>query len=263
MSLTFGAGGSNRVGVSANASHNTYTSLTVIGWFYPTNESVFNRFWQKENAATGSRANLKRNDFAPTRVEANIFRSGGSAVEETDDVVPNVWQCIAFTADEAASGQCIRIYRGTLTAGMAEVTYAGVSTDGSGTFGTVDGTFWVGNRNATDRGFGGNVANIAFFKNRVLTVGEMTDWQFRPRKLNADCGFMLNLGWQGTSSVADLSGNANTATVTGATQSAHVPLGPAFGRDSYIHRAAAAAATFNAAWNGAANTAYQPGAMAA
>jgi len=78
-------------------------------------------------------------------------------------------------------------------------------------------------------GWDGNIAIVAVV-DRVLTLGEIQSWQFRPRVVSGTKLF-CHLGYDGVGDQADWSGTVGTGTNTGATQADHVPLGPTFGLD--------------------------------
>lgn len=259
MSLNFTDASSDNISIAAAASHNSLTTWTAWCWVYPTSATTNNRFWQKQNNAGGARWAVRRNGTTAGRVEVDIFRSTTFSHQETDDFTLNAWQFMVATYDEAA-GQGARLYRGTLTSSVIECTYVGTAANGSGNTGTVDGAFTLGNRSANDRGLGGRMAHFGFV-NRVLTLAELQALQFKPRVVSGTAIY-IPVGYRGTSTQVDWSGNGNSGTVTGTTVAANPPLAPTFGQDSYIHRVTAAA-TFNVAWNSAANSVYQPGAMAA
>lgn len=162
-------------------------------------------------------------------LRANKLRAGGdTAINYVTNDAPlsaNAWRCVAATMDTSVTSSCIHIYTGSLTANMVERAY-GTSDNGSGTSTNDDSAkkLFLGNIAADTQAFVGDIGPIALF-NRILSLGEIQSWQFRPRLLAGCVGFW-RLGRNGTSVQPDLSGNGNAGTVeTGITRVADVPLG--------------------------------------
>ena len=101
---------------------------------------------------------------------------------------------------------------------------------------------WHSQFGGTDsKAFPGSIALFGLL-NRVASQQEIVSLQFNPRVVSGTKVFMP-LGWNGTGTQPDLSGNGNSGTVTGATVAAHVPLRPLFGVHTVVRVAAAVAAT--------------------
>ena len=64
----------------------------------------------------------------------------------------------------------------------------------------------------------------------MLSLAEITQHWMRSQN-HANSKVLMHVGYNGTGTQADWSGHGNSGTVTGATVSAHVPLGPQFGFD--------------------------------
>ena len=72
-------------------------------------------------------------------------------------------------------------------------------------------------------GFNGRQDSVTSLHNRRLSLGELKTQQFAPHPVSETVLF-VPLGFNGTGTQADWSGNGNNCKVTGATQSADVPI---------------------------------------
>lgn len=215
----------------------TLTAATLMFWVYPT--TVANALRQvigKKGAANTGWVVVKRGADG-TNWAFLVDRATTDAGVDITGVQANVWQYMAYSWNVGATD--FHSYLGTLSAVATEIS-AGVAT-GSGA--QVDDSaesliVGQGNQNATGMRMG-----IVQIVNRVLTLAEIQHLQFHPYPIPGTVLY-THLGLTGTGTQPDWSGNGNTGTVTGATVSEHVPLGPFFGWDSdeaYIVAAAAAA----------------------
>lgn len=140
----------------------------------------------------------------------------------------NTWHCVCAQFDSVAPS-LDGIFVGSLTTAMTESTYS-ANADPDGTISSDAGdALNIGNTGGDNNAMEGDIA-VAAVINRTLTLGEMQDWQFYPRVI-ADTKLFMHLGYNGTGTQPDWSGNGNHGTVTGAVVSDHVPLGPPFGFD--------------------------------
>lgn len=228
MALTFGAATSDRVEISSSAEIDDLTTFTVLCWAFPTAANNSRRLWQWEDSGDGVIKTFFRQVAPNTRWGAVVVRATTNSDALTDDFTLNAWQFFGLTYDESDGSQAIHIYRGTLTTTVAEVTYTSFIA-GTGTTTADDGTKFVGNVSGADVAFDGRIATYLVF-NRVLSLGEMRGQQFFVRNV-AGCVNFFHLGFNGTGTQPDWSGNGNSGTVTGATVGDHVPLGPPFGFD--------------------------------
>lgn len=226
MALTFGGATTDVVTVAAHASINTLAARTVLAWLFPTSLASTKGFGGKGSAGGNMQCAVRTTgdvDFA-------ISRSGGLANYRTATglITANTWYCIGLTYDAGATPS-MHIYTGSLTAVLAEAPSYTISTNGSGGTNSdaSSGLLW-GNIHSLNIALVGRIAIVAYF-NRVLSLGEMIRWQFKPQMMSG-CVNLLQVGYNGTGTQPDLSGNANSGTVTGATLTPnHVPLGPMFG----------------------------------
>ena len=167
------------------------------------------------------------------RFRVNRATAVANAESVANTVVANEWMFAAGVYDEASGPQ---IYKGTLTALVAEVAYSSGPTVGSGaTSSDADGPLRWGQRpiagaNAAS-GFRGDIS-FGLYVNRRLTLAELQALQYRLlfyRFTEAKAAYQFGLH-AGIGSQPDISGNGNTGTIVGSvTLADHVPLGPPFG----------------------------------
>ena len=214
--LTFGAAVSDRVDIGSNASIENLTTWTALLWVRQTTLTDL-----RVLLALDANNQLFRLDLAAGNIEVDCTRATTSLTYTTSDTPlasAGAWKCVAATVDHAGSaGELANIYHGNLTSAMAESTY-GTQTDGAGAF-TVSGTGgWIGNTSALTRSFQGDIGPVALY-NRVLSLAECEAWRLHPSRLiGSGCvGFWILGNGGSTGTQADLSGNTNDGTVTGAT----------------------------------------------
>lgn len=242
MAAVFGANTIDKIATTDAASIRlTEASLfTWLGWVYITTFTSGRRTMAKNAQDGNGGPNMIltgttefQGNFAASVVNATATSTGVS-------LALNTWYCLGMTFDPNAAQQ-IHLFVGSLTALMAEVAYAGGSTNIVGTSASL-ADLTIGNWSGTGLAFQGRIAHAAQF-NRVLTLAEQQQWQFRPaRPLTSGCVFLAIPGLVGTGTQPDYSGNGNTGAVTGATVGDHVPLGPMFGWRSQWRGAFRAAA---------------------
>lgn len=200
---------------------------TIMFWVYSTTTANTLANISGKTVTGGGWEIFKRAaDGTQLRLSANRATTAYSLDTLTGTLTANTWEFYAFTFDLAVSANN-KIYKGTLTSGLADVT--GTVTLGSGSQST------DANRNmkllsnaAGDRGWHGSLATFQIF-NRILTKGEIQAQQFRPHVTSGNVLFM-HLGFNGTATQRDWSGKGNYGTTTGLTIKPHVPLGNLFGR---------------------------------
>lgn len=227
MALQTADGTSDRIAVAANATIDDLTAFTTLQWVYMTAFTSGRRFWSKGPAAPNGKDLAMDFINTPNSVFFQVARATTTALASSvaNIYADNAWACIVTTYDEADGP---RIFAGSLTAALAEVSYAAARTIGAGaTSADNTETLKIFNRQTLVGAPAGRVGEFLFW-NRRLTLGELRTHQFRP---HASSGLVV---WhkynEGTGTQRDYSGNKNTGTVTGATALAnHVPLGVAFG----------------------------------
>lgn len=232
MALLFGGAGTDRVDCGNNSSVNNLSAFTYLMWVYPTTLTTFRTIFDKRPNAG---ANLNRLWVPGTSTGAlslEVARATQDTWYRTTNMgfVNNAWQFAVATYDyNAAAGSLIHLYRGTLTSTVVEGSYDTVQ-DGSGARLADNSYTWLfGNDYSLAAPYIGRIACIGLW-NRALSLLEIQEQQFHPHVTNG-CIIFSHLGFNGTGTQPDLSGNGNNGTVTGTTVADHVPLGPPFGFD--------------------------------
>jgi hypothetical protein len=221
-SLTFGALTSDRVDVGVAATFD-FDPITVMGWFYATTLTNQRILWAVQGSTSGSRIMRLSGTLGEVQVQLTRATTNTNFITNTAPVALNVWTFMAFTFNSAASaGQIVNVYKGTLGATPAECTY-GTATDGSGALVAFTGATTsarIGNSNAANAAWQGRIGPVAVF-NAELALADVASWWAISRRLvgaSTATGFW-RLGNEGATTQQDYSGNANTGSTTGATQS--------------------------------------------
>ncbi len=133
------------------------------------------------------------------------------------------WAFGAYVFDTSAGNTDQKLYIGSLTAFAAEPSSYTIQRVGSGT--VTDSTaknYYLGsNPDATNEITEGPIARHMLFST-ALSADEIKQQQFTPFP-RSDCVCWIELGFDGTGTQIDLSGNSNTGSVTNATVADHVP----------------------------------------
>jgi hypothetical protein len=229
MALLFTSGSNDRVNFGSGATLDNVTTGTTVAWVYPTSLAADQRFWQKGLAGTGNYWGFAP-DFSvgsgTLGIEIQRATSNCEAISVTGTLTANVWNFVCATWNTGGAAGDQRLYVGTLTANAAEASYSS-QTAGSGSVGDNSGADLIGcNRSTGGIALVGRMAVVALW-NRQLTLGEIIEQQWRPRPTSG-CVLMAHLGYNGTGSQPDWSGNGNAGTVTGATVIDHVPVASPF-----------------------------------
>lgn len=233
MALTFGAVNSDRVVVANHASLQNLTAATYVSWIRPTGNTAFRRIYQKNTPASGSSRIFAHGNtgtpqvgFEVSRATTNCLAYGNTA--NFAAYALNAWNFCAARYDTGAATGDQNVYVGNLSTPLAEPSAYASQAVGTGAVGGDAGSDARIGNNAADNG--AMQGDIAFFGlwNRYLTYGEMLAQQWHPHPTEG-CVVFLMLGWNGTSTQPDWSGNLNNGTVTGATVAAHVPLRALYG----------------------------------
>lgn len=225
MALDFGTLGQAREVDHGTLSSENFSAGTFIFWAFVTDQSTFDITFFSKSAefrfATDDANNwaLRRN-----RATANIN------VISNSYITTNAWNFVAGVFDSAGADGDQRLYIGDDTTTVVEVSSYATQVVGSGALNDITGSnFLVGDGPSFLGPFGGRIAVVGMW-NTVLTLGQIRSLQWFPRNLFSPL-LLCQYGFNGTGTQADLSGNGNAGTVTGATVIDHVPLGPPFGFD--------------------------------
>lgn len=229
MSLTFTNATTDKVTIAAATSINALQQITILTWLYPTGFASNQFILAKRtdvNAGWGHRIN---DSSGNVYVNKPTGSAGSSAITNNAPLTVNAWNFIAATGSNDVSSNNCAIYTGNLTTLAAEATYGTrVDRAAASAFDDSGWPLYIGGRNSASQSFAGRIGVQALF-NRVLSLEEIQSWQFNPRMLPGCVGLWL-LGDNGTGTQPDYSGNGNSGTVTGATQSDNPPLRRRFGR---------------------------------
>jgi hypothetical protein len=199
---------------------------TMVMWVFPTATTAASTFARKDN--TGAIWSFT----GAASVQFTLARSTQSlAMIYTTANLPNFgtnkWVFIAVVWDTAGANGDQILYSGDLTHTVAAGSSPSPQRVGSGTVTSQDAlSLFVGNNVGGAAPFPGNIAYTGLW-NRRLSLGELQDQQFHPHVTSGSV-IASYLGFNGTSSQPDWSGNGNAGTVTGSAVVAHVPIGRLF-----------------------------------
>lgn len=227
MALSFTDASSNVVSCgSAFAAAQGAQSLCL--WYYPTSLAAAVRFlaskhaniagFQREWTIRPTTGQVNSSYRGTTNAQARSANSAGNVL------TANKWWFLAFTL---SSSLVPRVYLGDLGAATYEVSYA-IQTTGVALVDDSSYDFRIGNAQDAAHAAPGRIARVAYFPAAELSLGQIQAVQCRGRLGVAAAGWW-ELGYAGTGTQPDWSGNGNAGTVTGATVADHVPLGSLFG----------------------------------
>lgn len=229
MSLILGANTSDRDSCGSAAGLDGLTAFTVMLWVYITTRTDLRILVSKINGGTLGwvwrlQSTSGNSQFLWIRATQNL-----SYINTGTPFALNTWVCAAATLDQGGTASAlVKMYFGGLTTTLAAASGYSVTQDGSGAYTSADAQNLVcGNSDGAVAALQGSEA-VAMHWNRVLSLGELKQQQFRPHKTSG-CILLSHLGYGGTGTQPDYSGSGNNGTVTGATVGAHVPLAAAFG----------------------------------
>lgn len=231
MGLVFTGADTDRVNFGSAASLDNLQALTYAVWFKTTAN------------ATTTEGLICKGTFAGQHRRNMAFSGGGTTINWVVDratqdsnvnasvsVTANEWYAVFGTFD--TTNGC-KLYFANLTQRAALTDVTSVATAGSGAANddsAVD--LFVGNALAGSNSMRGTIAT-AMVWNRALSTGEMSAQIWRPH-VTSGCVLFSHLGYTGTGTQRDMSGNNNNGTITGATQGIHAPIQAPFGADIAI-----------------------------
>ena len=205
MSLVFGAATSDRVNCGSGASLDNLTAFTWLVWVYVTTITSGRTIMNKAGTGVKNVRLISGGGDPLNTLDVLVSRATASAstVGSADDVVPNTWQCFGVTYDETDG---VRIFKGSLTSALVEVTYSYRDVGSGATTADDTGSLILGNNGAFTLALQGRLAVVSVIPNR-LTLAQLRAWQFRPRSsvdstINASRLFM-HLGLVGTGTQPD------------------------------------------------------------
>lgn len=233
--LTFSATATDKVTITDGPGTllDNMTVGTICSWANPTAVTVGRRIYQKGVIATDSTTvNFSIRDTASGDLSFFYSRATTSLNVRSNAslVTASAWQYLCVVWDEAGASTDQILYRGTLTAAATAPGSYAAQVVGSGSHPTdAAANAVVGNKANDSNPMIGSMSTIQIW-NRRLSASEIIASQFRPR-MSSGCVMFMRLGFNGTGTQVDLSGNGNTGAVTGATVGDEVPLGSYFGFD--------------------------------
>ena len=219
-SLTYNAG-TDDVNYGSAASIDDLDPAVVMMWINRSSAAGSQHFIIK-GYTTGWKE-FRINDAGSTNlvVTTNCATTNLNYITNDTPLTVGSWLFIAAKWNMSASaGQQAEIYSGNLTTLAVESTY-GTSTDCVGA---------VAADAANDLFLGGNGSNsflgdVAFFAYiaKDMSLGEIQEQQFHPHVI-AETRIFSWMGFSGTTTQVDWSGNGNGGAITSATITANVPL---------------------------------------
>jgi hypothetical protein len=247
VALRFDGANTHKVDVGSGASIDDLAAGTILAWFRldafpPANTSMI---YTKESSGLGIGWQIQTDSI----VRLFITRGAGASeigvrVASPTGIAGAAWGFMATTWDGALTDTDQHFYSGDLSTIAVEAGSYNVQLVGAGALDSVAAASGVvGNRAANSRQFDGLIGWIGIW-NRQLSLGEVRAQQFRPHKTSG-CVLFVHLGYAGTGTQPDWSGNGNNGTVTGATVANHVPLTAPFGGELWVPYVVAAPAAGN------------------
>lgn len=232
-SLAFTSDADSHVNVGSGTSIDDLAAFTIVAWIYPTSLVSDDRgfIWTKGSGAAGAGLqfgiNHDGNHVAGSLHLGQLGTPDLDAFSTAAEVTVNTWCFVAATGSIGVTMP--KMYEGTLTTTVTEITGG---YDGQATGANIDSDAalngYVGNWSATNMSFPGYV-DVVVVWNRILSLGELKDQQFRPHKTSGCVGLWYP-GFHGIAAMPDLSGNGNDGAVfTNVSLAQGVPLGPPFG----------------------------------
>ncbi len=238
MALAFTFDDGKIVNFGSAAALDNLTDFSYIVWFRRTGALAQPKVMMEKGTFGGSSRKgllITNNDVLKVVVDRADTNAEATS---TTDLTLNKWFFVAFTY-ESSDGP--RIFIGDLA--TLAVEDDGTPTVGVGAEGdnSADNLEVGASSEGGTRAVPADIAIVAVF-NKKLSLGEIHRQQFRPH-VTPDSLIFSHLGFNGTGTQPDWSGNGNSGAVTGATVADHVPLGQPFGFDVGMPYEVAAAPT--------------------
>lgn len=199
------------------------TAISCVAWIYRTADGANQQIITKDNSFPSGFGFLVDPELGTEgTLRCNFYRATTTAdsISGSSDVVPlNTWTFVAATY---APGTAPKLFIGSLTSQVAEVSAYGRQIAGAGAYlSDAAASLYVGNlQRTTSVDFNGRIARAGVW-NRELSLGELQALQHSWVKT---AGCVLLTDYHGTGTQPDLSGSGNNGTVTLATAADHVPL---------------------------------------
>ena len=217
------SGALNFNATTAQVDFGSAASLDDLGpttWMFiyrpSTLDTTFRYLLRKVSSGTGTNINHNNSDLEFTR---NYSTTAMVALSTGDVISADNWY-VSFFVDGGAS-VAPRIYHAQLGNALTEVSYGQQDTPVGTLTGDAAGSALVGFRDATRR-FIGDIAVVKVWE-EAFSIDQCKQqyWRGSP---TANSRLLTQLGFNGTGTQPDWSGNLNTGAVTAATVTDHAPL---------------------------------------
>ena len=226
MSLLFGANTTDKVNHGSAAAMDNLTTLTIWAWVYRTTNGGAQIIASKSNVSTGwvFLAEVQSGEGC-IRFLIRRATTDSDFISNTLQIPLNTWTFVAATWDDAATPK-VKLYKGSLSSVVAEVSSYQVSTAGSGTpVADASQSFCVGNADGGTLPFLGRIQRGALVSS-ILTLKQLREVQIATSLAACNVTNTQTL-WEYNSTsdyATDQSGNGNTGTLTGATTATVTPF---------------------------------------
>lgn len=222
MALTFGGATSDRVSIAANASINvTETSTISVLVRFKVSTFTFNRYLVAKNAVDGN-GGFRVDTFTggEMRMRMSCSVTDANVTSSSLALSTGVWYDGHFVYDDADSQEGHIYITLAGTDNWAEPTYS-TNTNHSGVT-AGNPALVIGNTAAASptSSFQGGIASVHYRIGSVHTALERRLWQLGYGHIVAGA-VKMELGFPGTGTQNDFSGNGNDGTLTGATYLDH------------------------------------------
>lgn len=229
MALTFGGATSDRVSIAAHASINASEAsiVSALVRFY-IGTITAGRYIVAKNAVDGNGGfRVSVRGGGEIRVQMSCTTVDAFAESTSLGLSVNTWYDGHFVYEPGA-GQEARIYVTPAGAdAWTEPSYTGVTSHVGTTTGNPALTLGNNSNASPTSGLQGRIAMAQWKVGAIHTDQERALWQHGLGHL-VSAGMTMNVGWDGTGTQRNISGNNNNGTVTGATFVAHPPLAMPF-----------------------------------
>ena len=249
MALYFGAATGNKMAIGTGAAFTDLTLATVLAWVRPTvwvptrENNVIAKgdfadgywrpcFFSKNASVQGILGTFCRRGTTTLQTEAHAWTNVTPAADK--------WLFVATGYDFTLTDADQWMMLGELTVPAEEPSAYDIRRTGSGNYVLTNAgrTAYVGNSDNASQveSFVGDIACLAVYNIRMTPAAART-YQYRPYLWPAhpNCIGYWQLGLIAAASAQpDWSRGTNDGTVTGATVSDHVPLGPLFSFDTAL-----------------------------
>lgn len=235
MALEFTGGDADRVDCGSGATLDDITAGTVLMWVYMDGFGSQFRWFMKKNGGSDFVGywEMSHSGAGALNFVIDYNTTDLEIVSSDGDLGTGKWIFIGASFDASSTNTNQKLWIGDLTTSAAEPGAYATQQASSGTIvSNASGTLKWGNRNGADRSIDGRIAWAAIWSGTTMTQAQVRAQQFSPHiTADGNCVIFMHLGYNGTGTQPDWSGNSNAGTVTGATVADHVPLGPFFGFD--------------------------------